>query len=214
MDQSPALPLDGRHNPGMGVPHVRDCDSCGEIEKPIAVHILDHRPPSTVDDERVDARVGRRHDAVVAFQPGRAPGPRQRAQNPRIVAMKRDHGIKLLLFETVPSSVAGTWTVCNCLTLTANAIPGVLPARLLRSLTGHSQTDASMRCSTSLLCDKSTPEFKSVRKKPSAHLPRRAFGTGGRRHKHLFAKMTGVATGSRQAGAMPDQNHFTRASHG
>jgi len=57
VDQPPALPLDGRHDPGMRVPHVGDRDSGGEIKEPVAIHVFDHRPARATDHQRINSGV-------------------------------------------------------------------------------------------------------------------------------------------------------------
>ena len=42
-------------------------DAGGEIEERVAVNIFNHRAAADLRDERIIARVGRRHDGVIAF---------------------------------------------------------------------------------------------------------------------------------------------------
>src|SRR5207253_3047110 len=45
-------------------------DAGGEVEEEIAVHVLDDSPGAAGADERIDARVGRRHVSLVAIEQG------------------------------------------------------------------------------------------------------------------------------------------------
>ena len=92
VDQPARLLADRRDDLGMAMPGVGHGDARREVEEPVAVHVLDHRPLRALHHQRIDARVRRRHDPLVALQPRGAPGP---GSGPmlRFVTLKRNHHV-------------------------------------------------------------------------------------------------------------------------
>ncbi len=78
VDQLAGLVLDGGDDLGMAVPRRGDGDAGGEIEEEVAVDVLDHRAAAALDDQGINARVGRRHVLLVALEQGLAFGPGKR----------------------------------------------------------------------------------------------------------------------------------------
>ena len=67
MNQLGGLLLNGGDDFGMAVPRRADGDACGEIQKCIAVNVLDNRATAALGDERIVPRIGRRHEFGVVF---------------------------------------------------------------------------------------------------------------------------------------------------
>ena len=78
VQQLVGLVLDGGDDFGMAVPGRRHRDAGREVEEEIAVHVLDDRAAAAGTDQRINARVGRRHALGVALQQGLPLGPGQR----------------------------------------------------------------------------------------------------------------------------------------
>ena len=83
VQQLVGLVLDGGDDLGMAVPRRRDRDAGREIEKEIAVHVLDDRAAAAGTDQRINARVGRRHALGVALAAAPAPWGRAAAFSAR-----------------------------------------------------------------------------------------------------------------------------------
>ena len=77
------LVLNGGDDLRMTMPRRGDGDAGGEVEKQIAVHVLDDRPAAPGAHQRIDARVRRRHVLLVALQQGLGVTTRQRGLDGR-----------------------------------------------------------------------------------------------------------------------------------
>ena len=62
VDQFGGLLLNGGDNFGMAMAGGADGDAGGKIEKHVAVNVFDHRAAAALGDQRIIARVGRRHE--------------------------------------------------------------------------------------------------------------------------------------------------------
>ena len=78
VDELAGLLRDGADDVGVGVAGGVDGDAGGAVQKEIAVHILDRRPPRALDDERVATRIGRRYGTAVALDERSGLGTRER----------------------------------------------------------------------------------------------------------------------------------------
>ena len=67
VDQAVRLPADRRDDPRMRVPDIGHRDPRREVQKTIAVHVFDHRPPRAAHHQRVRPRVRRRHHPIIAL---------------------------------------------------------------------------------------------------------------------------------------------------
>jgi hypothetical protein len=67
VDELRGLALDRIDYTGMAMPRGDDGDSRGEIQKPVAVDVLDDCALATAGYKRVAASVGGRHDPAVTF---------------------------------------------------------------------------------------------------------------------------------------------------
>ena len=67
VDQARRLLLDRLHHARMAVAGRHHGDAGVEIEKAVAIHVLDDRAFALLRDQRIAARVGRRNDARVAL---------------------------------------------------------------------------------------------------------------------------------------------------
>ena len=77
------LLLNGRDDPRMAMAGRADGDAGREIEKQIAVDVLDDRPVAALDRQRIDARVRRRRVLLVGRNELAARGPGSSRPNPR-----------------------------------------------------------------------------------------------------------------------------------
>ena len=68
MDELAGLFLNGGDNLGMAMAGGADGDAGGEVHEHVAVHVFDHRAAPALGDQRVIARVRRRHELGVSFE--------------------------------------------------------------------------------------------------------------------------------------------------
>jgi hypothetical protein len=77
MKKARRLPGDRFHHLGMRMTRRTHGDASVEIQKVIAIHILDHRAKSSLDDQWIRASVRRRDVLSVLFQDGCGLGARE-----------------------------------------------------------------------------------------------------------------------------------------
>src|SRR5207247_2278896 len=88
------LIADGRADLRVAVPRGRDGDAGGHVQEQIAIDVLDDATAAAFDKERVNARVGRGHVALVAREHGLAArAGRGRANVRDRASIEQPHGV-------------------------------------------------------------------------------------------------------------------------
>ena len=93
VDEAGRLPLDRFDHPGMAVAGRHHRDSGVEIEKAVAVHVLDNGAFRALRHQRIAARVGRGNGAGVAVDDGARAGAGQRGGHPRKIQLDLFQGL-------------------------------------------------------------------------------------------------------------------------